>query len=124
MAETLKEALLDLYLDVKVRSNLEVTSISLFDLFVQLNELSDDKLKQERVKLRETLSPELLIDYIRQSIEILLLLHTNRDSLDAASSDMKVVDINIRQLFKGQKIVKDLVPNSRGESMIVDDNSN
>ncbi len=37
---------------------------------------------------------------------------------------MKVVDINTRQLFKGQRIVKDLLPDNSGESMIVDDNSN
>eukprot|EP00347_Sterkiella_histriomuscorum_P022951 403336526 len=53
-----REHLLDLYLDVKVRSN---------------DELDDNKLAEERQKLRNVAS-NVIIDYIRSSIEILLNL--------------------------------------------------
>ena len=108
MVETLKEALLDLYLDVKVRSNKEVR-LDVFVTFMQLSSLNDDKLKQEREELLQKLTPETIIEYIRSSIEILLNLNTQRGSLDDATSSVRnIVDISGRQLFKGQKRVMDL----------------
>jgi hypothetical protein len=58
---SLDEAIIELYLNVKVRSNDEITNYdeNMFDL--------------EKDKLREV-SPHVVLDYIRSSIEILMNL--------------------------------------------------
>jgi hypothetical protein len=60
---SLKEAIIELYLNVKVRSNEEITNY---------DETTFDK---EKAKLREIQSHTVL-DYIRSSIEILMNLKT------------------------------------------------
>ncbi len=74
--QAVRDAILDLYLDVKVRSNDEVSSVVsqcslMFD--VQLNGLDEHKLAEERRKLH-SVDPKVIVDYIRTSIEILLNL--------------------------------------------------
>lgn len=99
--QDVREYLLDLYLDVKVRSNEEVMYFKIHNrqlplisflfyiyllkyilffnfndltwLCLQLNSLDDVKLTEERRKL-SLISCKVLIDYIRSSIEILLNL--------------------------------------------------
>ena len=58
---SLGEAIIELYLNVKVRSNEEISTYdeSMFD--------------KEKEKLREV-SPHVVLDYIRSSIEILMNL--------------------------------------------------
>jgi len=73
MAEVkrIREALLELYLDVKVRSNDEVSLHILNG--EQLTDLDEGRLTEEKRKLGEV-DCVLLIEYIRTSIEILLNL--------------------------------------------------
>ena len=57
--ETLEDALIDLYLSVKIRSNEEIDTYN------------EDKLIKERTKLQQV-SPFMILEYIKTSIEILM----------------------------------------------------
>lgn len=57
--ETLEEALIDLYLSVKIRSNDEI------------DHYDEDSLSKERQKLLE-MDPFTVLDYVKTSIEILM----------------------------------------------------
>ena len=57
--ETLEEALVDLYLSVKIRSNEEIDAYN------------EEILAEERERLRET-NPFTILEYIKTSIEILM----------------------------------------------------
>ena len=57
--ETIEEALIDLYLSVKIRSNEEIDAYN------------EDILQEERERLAET-SPFTILEYIKTSIEILM----------------------------------------------------
>ena len=89
MATSLKEdlrqvrdAIIDLYLDVKVRSNDEVKPSI---LRLQLNALNDSVLQDERLKLK-SVGTKVIVDYIRSSIEILLNLKMEDSNLHNQSS--------------------------------------
>ena len=60
-APTIEQALIDLYLNVKVRNSEEIATYS------------EEKLDEEREALKET-DPLVLIEYVKTSIEILLNL--------------------------------------------------
>lgn len=57
--ETLEEALIDLYLSVKIRSNEEIDAYN------------EKVLTEERERLQDT-SPYTILEYIKTSIEILM----------------------------------------------------
>ena len=58
-AETIEEALIDLYLSVKIRSNDEIDAYN------------EDMLQEERDRLRDT-NPFTILEYVKTSIEILM----------------------------------------------------
>ncbi len=75
---TIQTALVDLYLNVKIRSTEEI------------NNYSEVKLEEERLSLKDT-EPLLLIEYIRSSIEILLNMRSEENALIKLKEDVKSV---------------------------------
>ena len=69
----MQKALIDLYLNVKVRSTEEITNYN------------EDKLEEEREVLKEA-TPLLLVDYIRSSIEILMNMRAEEQALIKAQN--------------------------------------
>ena len=69
--ESIEEALIDLYLSVKIRSNEEIDGYN------------EDILQEERERLAET-SPFTVLEYIKTSIEILMnmKMEEHQDQLD------------------------------------------
>lgn len=67
-AESIHQSIVDLYMQVKIRTQDEVSS-----LFKQIENFNKDKEGFEKDKLLKT-SPLLLLDYIRSSIEIIISL--------------------------------------------------
>ena len=76
--ETLEEALIDLYLSVKIRSNEEIDAYN------------EKVLQEERERLQDT-SPFTILEYIKTSIEILMnmKMEEHQDQMQAAKSKKK-----------------------------------
>lgn len=64
----IQNALIDLYLNVKIRSSEE------------LRDFTSEKLEDERQTLKDA-KPLLLVDYIRTSVEILVSMRKDEDAL-------------------------------------------
>lgn len=69
----LKDAIIDLYLNVKIRNSDDVIIFKLYCIFLQIDNYNEDQLKDERDQLKDT-DPFVIIEYIKSSIEILLSL--------------------------------------------------
>jgi len=82
----MQEALVDLYLNVKIRSTEEI------------NSYTEAKLDEERNSLKET-DPLLLIEYIRASIEILLNMRSEENAL-IKTKDEEAVSVTSEKSVK------------------------
>ena len=69
--ETIEDALIDLYLSVKIRSNEEVSQFKLLIVFLQIDAYNEEVLQEERERLKDT-NPFTILEYIKTSIEILM----------------------------------------------------
>ena len=69
--ESIEDALIDLYLSVKIRSNEEVSQFKLLIVFLQIDAYNEEVLQEERERLKDTNSFTIL-EYIKTSIEILM----------------------------------------------------
>jgi hypothetical protein len=88
-----QRALIDLYLNVKIRNAEE------------LREFSNDKFEEERKALKDT-SSLLLVDYIRTSVEILINLRKDEDALINVK-DESILNESIRSLKEISKHYED-----------------
>ena len=69
--ESIEDALIDLYLSVKIRSNEEVSQFKLLIVFLQIDAYNEEVLQEERERLKDT-NPFTILEYIKTSIEILM----------------------------------------------------
>lgn len=70
-SSSIQEGLIDIYLSVKVRSNEDVSSLfNLNNVDIQLEKCNEVQLEIERQRLRK-LDLHVIIEYIKQSIEIM-----------------------------------------------------
>ena len=73
---SLEDAVIELYLDVKVRTNDEVNSIILTSM--QIAAFNEEKYEEEKKSLKAA-DPFAIIDYIRSSVEVLMNLKVEED---------------------------------------------
>ena len=69
-ADQIRKAVVDLYLNVKIRSADEV-SLLLINYTVQIKHLDEEQLSIERQKLR-IVDSVVILDFVKQSVEILM----------------------------------------------------
>lgn len=66
-----REGIIDLYLNVKIRSSDEVSYVQAIQAWIQIANFSDELMEEERERLFKVDSIEVL-EYIKQSVEILM----------------------------------------------------
>jgi len=86
---TITQALIDLYLNVKVRSTEDIENYT------------EEKLDEERETLLET-DPLIIIDYIKTSIEILLNLKQEEDHAELKKNENESMRSEIQQDYESQ----------------------
>jgi archaellum component FlaC len=97
--ESLEDALIDLYLSVKIRSNEEVRVIA----NMKIDNYNEHVLREERERLKET-DPFTVLDYIKTSIEILMNMKMEEHETEQEKGKRlkkKAVDSEPRSLLAG-----------------------
>ena len=86
--DVLHEAIIDLYLQVKIRSNEEVSNhLTLEVTCKQIDNFNEGQFSKERERLLKFDSLTVL-DYIRTSIEILMQMKLDEEKLAAATTGL------------------------------------
>ena len=78
---SLHEAIIDLYLDVKIRSKREVN----FPQKLQIDDFQEEKFKTEKENLK-SINPFVILEYIRTSIEIIMNMKLDNEKNQVESN--------------------------------------